>query len=134
MVICERSRFAAGRSGRRSGLRLRDDGPGDEAQGPICGYGRFVATDRDMSYPRHEPRPLPSYPPGQPGQGRPSRPPRPPLTKRMRPGHWIAVDYAVGALAALLALLVTVHVATSSVTVQGGPGPLHTASVALVSL
>jgi signal transduction histidine kinase len=27
----------------------------------------------------------------------------------MRPGHWIAVDYAVGALAALFGLLVTVH-------------------------
>jgi signal transduction histidine kinase len=61
-----------------------------------------------MPYPRHEPRPLPSYPPGQPGAGlpaRPPRPPRPPLTKRMRPGHWIAVDYAVGALAALTGLL-----------------------------
>src|SRR6516164_2289827 len=93
-----------------------------------------VATERDMSYPRHEPHPLPSYPPGQPGSGRPSRPPRPPLTKRMRPGHWIAVDYAVGALAALFGLLATVHVQSASVAVPGGPGAVHSASVALVAL
>src|SRR5689334_2770294 len=63
-----------------------------------------------MPYPRHEPRPLPSYPPGQPGTGlpaRPPRPPRPPLTKRMRAWHWIAIDYAVGALVALTGLLAT---------------------------
>ena len=65
-----------------------------------------------MSYPRHEPRPLPSHPPGSRGSGlprRPPRPPRPPLTKRMRAGHWIAIDYAVGALAALFGLLAAVH-------------------------
>jgi signal transduction histidine kinase len=62
-----------------------------------------------MSYPRHEPRPLPSHPPGQPGTGLPRRPPRPPLTKRMRAGHWIAIDYTVGALAALFGLLAAVH-------------------------
>ena len=50
----------------------------------------------------------------------------------MRPGHWIAVDYAVGALAALLALLVTVR--AEPVITQNGPGAVHSASVALVSL
>jgi signal transduction histidine kinase len=87
-----------------------------------------------MSYPRHEPRLLPSHPPGQPGNGRPPRPPRPPLTKRMRPGHWIAVDYAVGAVAALFGLLATVHVETASVPVQGGPAAVQSASAAFVAL
>src|SRR5215831_6533395 len=75
-----------------------------------------------MSHSR--PRPLPSYPPrsggpaqapgapgapGRPGPPRPPRPPRPPLTKRMRPGHWMAVDYLVGAVAALFGLLAAVQ-------------------------
>ena len=40
--------------------------------------------------------------PAYPGNG-PSTPPRPPLTKRMRPGHWIALDCAVGGFAAICA-------------------------------
>jgi signal transduction histidine kinase len=52
-----------------------------------------------MSYPRSEPPALPAYPDA--GPGRPSRPPRPPLTKRMRRGHWIALDCVVGGLAAV---------------------------------
>ena len=47
-----------------------------------------------MAYPRREPHPLPVYP-GTP------RPPRPPLTKRMRPWHWVAIDWAVAAVVAL---------------------------------
>ena len=38
--------------------------------------------------------------PAYPGSG-PSRPPRPPLTKRMRRGHWIALDCAVAGFAAI---------------------------------
>ena len=51
------------------------------------------------SYPAETAPPPPAYPvyPG-PADG---RPPRPPLTKRMRPGHWIALDCVVGAFAAL---------------------------------
>ena len=52
-----------------------------------------------MSYPAETAHRPPAYPvyPG-PADG---RPPRPPLTKRMRPGHWIALDCAVGVFAAL---------------------------------
>ena len=50
-------------------------------------------------YPRPEPPALPAYPDA--GPGRSSRPPRPPLTKRMRRGHWIALDCVVGGLAAV---------------------------------
>ncbi|HLH83887.1 MAG TPA: histidine kinase, partial [Trebonia sp.] len=66
-----------------------------------------MVSARDMSYPRYEPRPLPSYRPGPPdlgSAGRPGRPPRPPLTKRMRPGHWIAIDFMVGAITGLAVL------------------------------
>ena len=54
-----------------------------------------------MSYPRHEPPALPSYPAVP-------RPPaaRPPLTKRMRTVHWMAIDVVVGAVAALSAMLI----------------------------
>jgi signal transduction histidine kinase len=56
-----------------------------------------VVSEGDMSYPRPEPPALPAYP----DAARPSRPPRPPLTKRMRRGHWIALDCVVGGLAAV---------------------------------
>jgi len=58
-----------------------------------------VVSEGDTSYPRPEPGTLPAYPDA--GPGRPSRPPRPPLTKRMRRGHWIALDCVVGGLAAV---------------------------------
>jgi signal transduction histidine kinase len=51
-----------------------------------------------MSSPRREPHPLPAYPLA--GHGTP-RPPRPPLTKRMRPWHWVAIDWVVAAVIAL---------------------------------
>jgi signal transduction histidine kinase len=54
-----------------------------------------------MSYPAGD-RPL-AYP-AYPGSG--PRLPRPPLTKRMRAGHWIAVDCVVGGFAALCAAAV----------------------------
>jgi hypothetical protein len=57
-----------------------------------------------MSY--REPR-LPSYPPGGPSAitpARTQRPPHAPLTQRMQTGHWIAIDCAVAAFAALLVL------------------------------
>jgi signal transduction histidine kinase len=38
--------------------------------------------------------------PAYPGSG-PPRPPRPPLTKRLRRGHWIALDCVVGAFVAI---------------------------------
>jgi signal transduction histidine kinase len=60
-----------------------------------------------MSYPLHGSRPLPSYPSGQPGPGIPARRPRPPLTRRMRPGHWMAIDFAAAALAGLIGVLTT---------------------------
>jgi signal transduction histidine kinase len=61
-----------------------------------------------MSY--REPR-LPSYPPGGPAaaeRARMQRPPHAPLTQRMRTGHWIAIDCAVAAFAALF-VLIAVH-------------------------
>jgi signal transduction histidine kinase len=51
-----------------------------------------------MASPRREPHPLPAYPLA--GHGTP-RPPRPPLTKRMRPWHWVAIDWVVAAVIAL---------------------------------
>ncbi|HEX8005911.1 MAG TPA: histidine kinase dimerization/phosphoacceptor domain-containing protein, partial [Trebonia sp.] len=44
---------------------------------------------------------LPPYPSPHSQPPHASRPPRPPLTKRMRPGHWIAIDGVVGAVIAL---------------------------------
>jgi signal transduction histidine kinase len=64
-----------------------------------------------MSSPRREPPPLPAYPLA--GHGTP-RPPRPPLTKRMRPWHWMAIDWVV---AAVIVLSGTFLQATSA-----GPG------------
>ena len=58
-----------------------------------------MVSEGDTSYPRRESAPLPAYPDA--GPGRPSRPPRPPLTKRMRRGHWIALDCVAGGLAAV---------------------------------
>ena len=54
-----------------------------------------------MPYPVDDRRPSAhSAYPAYPGSG-PSRPPRPPLTKRMRLGHWIALDCVVGGIAAI---------------------------------
>src|SRR5580698_4705066 len=78
---------------------LRGLRPWDEARPGICGYRRSVVSEGDMSYPRPEPPALPAYPDA--GPGRRSRPPRPPLTKRMRRGHWIALDCVAGGLAAV---------------------------------
>ncbi|MGH3214226.1 MAG: sensor histidine kinase [Trebonia sp.] len=58
-----------------------------------------MVSEGDTSYPRSEPPALPAYPDAVPG--RPSRPPRAPLTKRMRRGHWIALDCVTGGLAAV---------------------------------
>jgi signal transduction histidine kinase len=55
-----------------------------------------VASERDVPHAR----PLPTFPPGRPAG--PSRAPRPPLTKRMRTGHWVAIDCVVAAFTALL--------------------------------
>lgn len=61
-----------------------------------------------MSYPRREPAALPAYPDA--GRGaRSARPPRPPLTKRMRPGHWIAIDCVVACVAALCDAAIVAH-------------------------
>jgi signal transduction histidine kinase len=46
--------------------------------------------------------------------------PRPPLTKRLRPGHWTAIDYAVGVL---LGLIVWASIRQS---INSGPYPAHT--------
>ena len=65
-----------------------------------------------MSYPRREPLPLPAYPdagPGGPRASRPPRAPRPPLTKRMRRGHWIALDCVVGGVLAVIEVTVIAH-------------------------
>src|SRR5215469_1017850 len=86
--------------GTHRGLR-----PRDEAQSAICGYRRSVVPEGDTSYPRREPAPLPVYPDAQ----RSSRPPRPPLTKRMRRGHWIALDCGVGGVFAVAEMATVAH-------------------------
>jgi len=58
-----------------------------------------------MSYPRPESAALPAYP----DAARAPRPPRPPLTKRMRRGHWIALDCVVGGLAAVAEMAMVAH-------------------------
>jgi signal transduction histidine kinase len=62
-----------------------------------------------MPYPFDDRRP-PAYSvyPAYPGSG-PSRPPRPPLTKRMRLGHWIVLDCAVGGFLAITGAAVAAH-------------------------
>ncbi len=62
-----------------------------------------------MPYPAAGRRP-PAYSayPAYPGSG-PSRSPQPPLTKRMRLGHWIALDCAVGGFVAILGAAETAH-------------------------
>jgi signal transduction histidine kinase len=57
----------------------------------VCDYGGSVSFERDMSYPLH------------------GRRPRPPLTQRMRPGHWMTIDFVVGALAGLSGSLAAGH-------------------------
>ena len=56
----------------------------------------------------------PAYP-GEPK--RPSRPPGPPLTKRLRTGHWIAIDCVVAAFVTLI----VVAVARQPDVIQSGP-------------
>ncbi len=93
----------------------------------------FVGSERDMSHPRHEPRPLPSYPPAQSGPALPAvlaRRPRPPLTKRMRPWHWMAIDFGVGAVAALISATTAAHGATA---VQG-PAAVHRTAVQVIGV
>src|SRR5579862_7663573 len=86
------------RAGQHRGLLPRDEAPGARD-----GYRRTVGPERDMPYPVDVRRPSAySAYPAYPGSG-PSRPPRPPLTKRMRPGHWIALDCVVAGFAALCA-------------------------------
>jgi signal transduction histidine kinase len=60
-----------------------------------------VATERDPSASR----PLPTFPPGRPAQARALRPP---LTKRMRTGHWVAIDCVVAGFFALI-VMAAVH-------------------------
>jgi signal transduction histidine kinase len=79
-----------------------------------------VASERDISYPRHEPRPLPSYTSGGPSLALSAHRPRPPLTKRMRPWHWMAIDFVVGAVAGLSGMLATVQ-SVPVAAVQSGP-------------
>jgi hypothetical protein len=65
--------------------------------------------------------------------------PRPPLTKRLKPVHWTAIDYAIGVV---FGLIVFATVRTSVATaqngvitrfVQSGPGPLVSFGVAAVA-
>ena len=64
-----------------------------------------MVSDGGTSYPRPEPGALPAYP----DAARPSRPPRPPLTKRMRRGHWIALDCVAGGVFAVVEVAVVAH-------------------------
>ena len=84
-----------------------------------------MVPEGDTSYPRREPAPLPAYPDA--GRGaRSSRPPRPPLTKRMRRGHWIAIDCVVACVAALCDAAIVSHGA--------GPGAVGAPAVLLLLL
>jgi signal transduction histidine kinase len=73
-----------------------------------------------MSYPRREPAALPVYPDAP----RSSRPPRPPLTKRMRRGHWIALDCVVGGAFAVAEMAMVAH----------GPGVVAVPAVLLLGV
>ena len=66
---------SAGARGSPRGLRLQDDALTDDA-----GYGSFVRTNSEVPAARQ----------------------RPPLTKRLRPRHWAALDYVVGAVFGLI--------------------------------
>ena len=58
----------------------------------------------------------PAYP-GEPE--RPTRPARPPLTKRMRTGHWIAIDFVVAAVVTLFVVAIAHQPVPNA---QPGPG------------
>jgi signal transduction histidine kinase len=79
-----------------------------------------VVPEGDTSYPRREPAPLPVYP----DAARRSRPPRPPLTKRMRRGHWIALDCVAGGVFAVVEMAVVAH----------GPGVVAVPAVLLLGV
>jgi signal transduction histidine kinase len=59
-----------------------------------------------MSYPRPEPRPLPTYPGTAQGG---ARPPGVPLTQRLRRGHWIAIDCVVATFVTLVDTISVLH-------------------------
>jgi signal transduction histidine kinase len=84
-------RAAPDRGIRTRGVRLQDDAPAGEG-----GYGRFVRTISDVPAARQ----------------------RPPLTMRLRPRHWTALDYAVGALFGVILLASIRH---SVIAAMGGP-------------
>ncbi|MGH3247406.1 MAG: sensor histidine kinase, partial [Trebonia sp.] len=65
-----------------------------------------MASERDLSYPRPEPRPLPTYPGTAPGGARQSGVP---LTQRLRRGHWIAIDCVVATFLMLIDALSVLH-------------------------
>src|ERR1039457_970445 len=81
----------AGSGIRTRGVRLQDDAPAGEG-----GYGRFVRTISDVPAARQ----------------------RPPLTMRLRPRHWTALDYAVGALFGVILFASIRH---SVIAAMGGP-------------
>ena len=64
-----------------------------------------MGSERDMSPPAAGERPAAAYP-AYPGAA--SAPPRPPLTKRMRTGHWIAIDCVVAGFTALFDTAISV--------------------------
>ncbi len=93
------------RAGQHRGLL-----PWDEALGASDGYRTIVWPERDIPSPVDDRR-ASAYP-AYPGSG-PFRPPRPPLTKRMRRGHWIALDCVVGGFAAVSGAAVAGHALSS---------------------
>src|ERR1700676_3988677 len=81
---------------RRSGLRDRGVRLQDGALAGEGGYGRFVRSISDVPAARQ----------------------RPPLTMRLGPHHWIALDYAVGALFGVILFASIMH---SVIAAMGGP-------------
>jgi signal transduction histidine kinase len=57
---------------------------------------------------------------GYGGNVRATTSPKPPLTKRLKPRHWVAFDYAVGALVGLIILVSLRHTLAAVVSPPGG--------------
>src|SRR5579871_6550029 len=101
---CERARRLA------RGSRGTERGCGTGRAGRVvCDYGGCVAFKRGMRYLANGSRPLPSYPSGQLSTGLGPGRLRPPLTRRMRPWHWMAIDFTVGGLAGLGTVFASTH-------------------------
>jgi signal transduction histidine kinase len=93
---------SGGAHGSPRGLRLQDDAVASDA-----GYGSFVRTDSEAPAARQ----------------------RPPLTKRLKPRHWTALDYVVGAVFGLILFATIRHSLVAAIEAPYGFVPFRPVSL-----